>query len=235
MRSICWFSCGVSSCVAAFLEPEAELIRIKIDDEHDDNDRFVAEVESVLGRKVTTIQSPFRSVSAVVRNVRYINGVAGAPCTRILKRAVRERWEYENPGRNRYIWGFDADEEKRLARLSVEHENHAPLIDRNLTKAETHGLFLRLFPGVERPAMYRLGFGNNNCVGCVKGSRGYWNRIREVFPDVFAARAKLEREIGACMLRGGGRESTYLDELDPNVGRCDPIVPTCGLACFAEL
>ena len=50
--------------------------------------------------------------------------------------------------------------------------------------------------GIKRPIMYDLGYSNNNCIGCVKGGMGYWNKIREDFPEVFQARAKLEREIG---------------------------------------
>lgn len=46
--SVCWFSSGVSSAVAAALVPDAELVRIHIDDEHHDNARF-AEVYELDG------------------------------------------------------------------------------------------------------------------------------------------------------------------------------------------
>ena len=32
--------------------------------------------------------------------------------------------------------------------------------------------------------MYDLGYPNNNCIGCIKGGMGYWNRIRKDFPDI---------------------------------------------------
>ena len=77
--------------------------------------------------------------------------------------------------------------------------------------------------------MYDLGFPNNNCVGCIKGGMGYWNKIREEFPEVFAARAALERKVGGSCING-----TYLDELDPEAGRdCEIIVPECGAMCEA--
>lgn len=31
--------------------------------------------------------------------------------------------------------------------------------------------------------MYDLGYANNNCIGCVKGGIGYWNKIRIDFPE----------------------------------------------------
>lgn len=227
---VCWFSCGVSSCVAAALEPSARLVRIAISDEHSDNERFCAEVEPALGRKIETLRSPWRSVDAVARGMRYINGTAGAPCTRLLKRTVREEWERANPGTHEYVWGFDADEAGRMARLKGPHTHTAPLIDRHISKAEAHGLFARLFRGIKRPVMYELGYQNNNCIGCVKGGMGYWNAIRRDFPLVFKARAALERELGASCISG-----VYLDELDPNAGKHETIATQCGLACFAAM
>lgn len=81
--------------------------------------------------------------------------------------------------------------------------------------------------GVKRPAMYDLGYMNNNCIGCVKGGMGYWNKIRRDFPDVFNQRAKMERTIGATCIKG-----IYLDELDTEAGRHEkPIVDDCGIMC----
>jgi hypothetical protein len=75
--------------------------------------------------------------------------------------------------------------------------------------------------------MYDLGYYNNNCVGCVKGGMAYWNHIRRHFPAVFAARAKMERDIGGTCLNG-----IYLDELDAERGRDQPpICEDCGIFC----
>ena len=38
--------------------------------------------------------------------------------------------------------------------------------------------------GLRLPEMYRLGYANANCVGCVKGGAGYWNKIRRDFPEL---------------------------------------------------
>jgi len=100
-----------------------------------------------------------------------------------------------------------------------------PLIDRSISKEHAHEILAA--SGIRRPAMYDLGYHNNNCVGCVKGGMGYWNKIRVDFPEVFAARAKMERIAGATCLNG-----IYLDELEPERGRHEPpIVGDCGILC----
>lgn len=72
-----------------------------------------------------------------------------------------------------------------------------------------------------------MGYSNNNCIGCVKGGKGYWNKIRVDFPEVFASRAKLERDIGHSCIKG-----TFLDELDPNAGKMsEEIMDDCGIFC----
>lgn len=89
-----------------------------------------------------------------------------------------------------------------------------PLIERGLSKENCHAIADSL--GLKRPKMYDLGYSNNNCVGCVKGGKGYWNRIRVDFPEVFERRAKEEREVGHSCING-----VSLDELDPGAGRME--------------
>ena len=71
--------------------------------------------------------------------------------------------------------------------------------------------------GIELPVMYKLGYQNNNCIGCPKGGMGYWNKIRKDFPEVFNRMAVLERTLDNTVLRSGGKP-LFLDELDPNRG-----------------
>jgi hypothetical protein len=65
--------------------------------------------------------------------------------------------------------------------------------------------------------MYKLGYQNNNCIGCPKGGMGYWNKIRQDFPEVFQRMAELERKLDNTVLRANGKP-LFLDELDPNRG-----------------
>ena len=81
--------------------------------------------------------------------------------------------------------------------------------------------------GIELPAMYKLGYKNNNCIGCVKGGKGYWNKIRVDFPDYFERMAKFERKINARIFN-----DVWLDELPLNVGRYESEFETeCGVVC----
>ena len=110
-----------------------------------------------------------------------------------------------------------------------EHNHTFPLIERGLTKEDCHGILRKL--GIKRPKMYDLGYRNNNCIGCVKGGMGYWNKIRQDFTEVFNKRAKQEREIGHTCING-----IYLDELEPDRGRFeDEILEDCNIICQINL
>ena len=82
--------------------------------------------------------------------------------------------------------------------------------------------------GIELPAMYKLGYKNNNCIGCVKGAKGYWNKIRVDFPEAFERMVKQERKMNVKIL------DVFLDELDPSVGNYHSEFETeCGVVCAA--
>jgi hypothetical protein len=192
--------------------------------------RFVRDCEAWFGKPVLIGQSPLRSVENVIMSCGYIkSGKGGAACTKRLKRAVRKGYEAEHPGPMIMVWGLDAGEKDRADRLQdtmPDHRHLFPLIDANMTKLDAHGYLARA--GIKRPAMYDLGYHNNNCIGCVKGGMGYWNKIRVDFPGVFAARARLERTVGFAILG----QDIWLDELDPERGRHDgPICESCGIMC----
>lgn len=234
--TVSWFSAGVSSAVATWLMRDQidHIIYCHIDDQEADTMRFVKDCEAWFGKPVEVLQSPYRTVEAAVQagGSRFVNGPKGAICTRYLKRRVRAEWECEHRWFNqfRYVWGYDKDEAKRTIRLvenTPEAEHVFPLIERGITKEEAHGILSKA--GIRRPRMYDLGFPNNNCKGCVKGGKGYWNKIRVIFPEKFAERAAMERRICGTCLNG-----IYLDELDPEAGRDDGvIVPECGVMCEA--
>ena len=164
----------------------------------------------------------------VIENTRCINTAFGAPCTKWLKKQVRRDWEAANPDHHTYVWGYDVNEMHRadaVVKALSDYDHEFPLIENGLTKAECHGIADKL--GLKRPVMYDMGYPNNNCIGCVKGGMGYWNKIRIDFPEVFERRARQEREIGHSCIGG-----VYLDELDPNRGRMDlEVMEDCTIAC----
>ena len=215
-----------------------EWIYIDIDDQHPDSMRFIRDCEAAVGKEIRILRS--KEYKCVEDCVRAYGGFRDArngfaPCTNWLKKRVRKEWEQENSSYDlTYVWGFDMQEMNRaenIVEANPQAEHEFPLIDRNLSKEEVHGLFERTF-NFQRPAMYDMGYPNNNCIGCVKGGMGYWNRIRKDFPEVFESRAKLERTVEHSMLKDKNGY-VYLDELDPDRGDMNTeIFPECGVMCY---
>ena len=233
MKTVSWFSAGVSSAVATklIIDEVDFIIYTHIDDQHPDTTRFVKECEEWFGKEVLILQHRYKNVETACRmsgGRGYINGPSGAACTKSLKRQVRKDWEKTQKDDLRYVWGLDYGEKHRADRIidtMPTYDHLFPLIDAKLSKDDAHQLLSA--SGIKRPVMYELGYSNNNCVGCVKGGMGYWNRIRIDFPEVFEQRAKMERLVGASCIKG-----VYLDELDPERGRHEPpIVGDCGIIC----
>ncbi len=73
------------------------------------------------------------------------------------------------------------------------------LRDAGITKQDCFQILMQA--GIELPAMYRLGYRNNNCIGCVKSaSPGYWQKILHDFPERFASRADRSRKLGVRLI-----------------------------------
>ena len=234
---VCWFSAGVSSFIAGYLEKDTidEFIYCHIDDQHPDTLRFVDDCEKAISRKVLILQSRYKSVGNVIKVKRFINSAHGAACTEILKKRVRKEWEYGKKNLT-YVWGYDLSEKNRadnIIEAFPQHNHEFPLIKHGLYKEDCHGMLKR--KGIKRPAMYDLGYRNNNCVGCVKGGMGYWNKIRIDFPEVFAERAMQEREINHSCIKeeiDGKTVPVFLDELDPHRGKIEnEIMDDCSIYC----
>ena len=193
--------------------------------------RFIHDCEKVIGKEIEILKSPYGNVETVIRAARVIKMPGGfAPCTAWLKKRVRKEWESRHEGEKiTYVWGMDSAERNRAERLiegMPQFSHEFPLIEQNISKEVAHYMIENL--GIKRPEMYDLGYNNNNCVGCVKGGMGYWNKIRKDFPEVFQSRASLEREIGHSILR-----QCYLDELEEGRGNDKMgVVPECDIFCM---
>lgn len=227
-------SSGVSSFVAGYLAKDVdEFIYIDVENQHPDSMRFIKDCERFLDREIQILSSPYGSVQNVISTFRYINGPAGAKCTEVLKKRERKKWEYAHRDYDiTYVWGYDFEEKhraERMAEMNPGYSHEFPLIDRMLTKQDAHAILDRI--GLKRPAMYDLGYLNNNCVGCVKGGMWYWNKIRKDFPEVFERMAKLEREIGHSCING-----VFLDELEPGRGKAENEISfDCGVMCYLAM
>jgi hypothetical protein len=241
-RIVCRFSCGAASAVATKLTlakygPEHVVITYSNPgSEHGDNERFLADCERWFGHPVTILKSEkYRDTWDVWERERFIAGVRGAPCTGLLKRAPT--YAFQQPG-DILVFGYTVEEKARaesFRRQNFEQVLETPLIDAGLSKADCLAIIERA--GIELPTMYKLGYRNNNCIGCPKGGMGYWNKIRKDFPEVFERMAGLQRELGpgSGFLRDHAKSRRItLDELDPERGRHedDPDIE-CSLMCHA--
>ena len=237
-----WFSCGIASAVAAKKTVEiygdkntVRVLNSPVAEEDLDNRRFLHDVEEWIGQKIEIVTNPAypdNSADSVWRKRKYMSGIAGAPCTLELKKKPRQLWEKENHV-DYHVLGFVAEERDRHERfVRNERDNVLPvLIDLNISKPEAAQIVVEA--GIKPPRVYDWGYANGNCIGCPKGnSPTYWNLVRKTHPEVFEARAKLSREVGARLVRVKG-ERIFLDELDPNEegAPIKSMQSECGLFC----
>jgi len=230
-RVLVWFSCGAASACAAKLileqYPDAEILYCDtLAFEHPDNRRFIADVEKWMGKEIKILKSEkYQDIFDVFNKTGWLVGVSGARCTQELKRNVRE--QYQSVG-DVHVFGFGVDELARIARFERDNPEiylMFPLRDAGMNKQACLDMLMQA--GIELPAMYKLGYKNNNCIGCVKGGKGYWNKIRVDFPESFDKMAKFEREINARIFN-----DVWLDDLPPEAGRYQSEFETeCGVVC----
>lgn len=235
---ISWFSGGITSAVATKLvvnnHKNVRVVFIETGGHHADMPRFISDCENWFGQKIEIIQDTrYKDHIDLISRGTYVNGPKGAECSRTLKKRVRQRF---TKGLDFFgqVFGFEYEKRQINRALRFEEQNPDtkpifPLIAKKLTK---EGCFAIIeAAGIELPTMYKLGYSNNNCVGCVKGGKGYWNKIRQDFPEQFDRMSKVERDIGGTCIKG-----VYLDELDPKAGRHEPMIqPECDLFCEVEL
>jgi 3'-phosphoadenosine 5'-phosphosulfate sulfotransferase (PAPS reductase)/FAD synthetase len=242
-RVLAWFSCGDPSAVAAKLAVEkyGDAVEVVYTDtlayEHVDNLRFMRDVEKWIGRDIKILRSKqYRDIYDVFDRTGWLIGVRGARCTTELKRQVRRAYERDG---DIQVFGLCNDKEDRHRIPRMEKENPGVqfdwlLFNLGLTKRDCHRMVREA--GIELPMMYRLGYKNNNCIGCVKGQAGYWNKIRVDFPEAFDRMAKQERKMDVAINKSYAgdalRKRVFLDELPPDAGRyeVEPDIE-CGVLC----
>lgn len=245
-RIVAQFSCGAASAVATKLAiaehgDSVTIINAFIAEEHEDNRRFAADCERWFGRPIVNLRDTKFDASAinVFERVGYIKGPNGAACTTRIKRGLLRT--FEQPG-DVLVMGYTAEEEWRRDDWLENWPDRpiiTPLIDRGLKKDDCKALVARA--GIELPMMYRLGYDNANCIGCVKGGLGYFRAVREDFPAQFERLAQAEDKVaalhgeGAYILRHRsgplkGKRFALRELPAGKINRSEPL-PGCGLIC----
>ena len=241
-RTVCWFSCGAASAYATKLALDkyenCVVVYQDTGSEHEDNKRFLNDCENWYGREIKTIKSEkYKNIWEVFEKTRWLVGINGARCTGELKRNVAEG--FIDFFHDREVFGYTVEEYKRLQRFKLQNEERiidTPLIDAFKTKDDCFNAIRQA--GIELPQMYKLGYRNNNCIGCVKGQAGYWNKIRVDFPETFQRMSSMERKLNAAINKTyihDKRTRVFLDELKPDAGKLEdePSI-SCGLFCGTE-
>jgi len=239
---VVWFSCGAASAVAwketeTLYGDRCEVIAVNnpVAEEDADNLRFAKDVAEWVGKDLVIWSNPkFPTNSAVDvwESRRAMSFPNGAPCTIELKKNAR--YAYEKHHRvDWHVLGFTADEKKRHSRFILsERDNVLPvLIDAGITKQSCMDIVSAA--GLSLPAVYRRGYPNANCIGCVKAtSPTYWNHVRKNDPDVFAQRAEQSRRLGVRLARYKGNR-VFLDELpaDAQGNAMKTMNIECGIFC----
>ena len=243
-RIVCWFSCGAASAVATKLAIETNakaasplplvVARCWVAEEDEDNDRFAADCERWFGVPILNLKREEYegSVYKVIEKTRYVSGLKGAPCTRELKKRVREAFQHHG---DLHVFGFTAEEAHRIDNLldaNADLRLWNILINKWLDKKDCLAIIDRA--GIKLPAQYGRGFEHNNCKACVKAtSPGYWNMVRIHHPQEFARMASVSEALGARLVRVKG-ERKFLSQLlatDGNLREQGTI--ECGVFCEA--
>jgi len=250
-RVISWFSCGAASALTSKLaldkygnnpDYDFQIIYCRVRQEHPDNLKFLKAFEKKYNVKIKILENKKHkgNIYDVFLKRKFLINDKGAPCTKVLKKDLRKEYQRHD---DIQLLGYTVEEEEvRLNRFidgNPEVILDTILIDRGITKKDCMSWLMS--EGFELPTMYKLGYHNNNCIGCVKGGMGYWNAIREDFPDRFEAMAKMERLLGHSINReviGKTEEGkniygkVFLDELAPNRGNFKRDQPAdCGFTC----
>jgi len=240
-RIVCQFSCGAASAVATKLAlaqygatHDVQIINAFLANEHEDNRRFMLDCQEWFGQEVVQLRDEKygADIIQVFHRERFMKGRNGAPCTKLLKRRLLDAWK--QPG-DVMVFGYTAEEVDRLEDFRERNPDRpviAPLIDAGLGKEDCKAMVLRA--GIELPLMYRLGYDNANCIGCVKGGEGYFRAIREDFPEQFEELCRVQDELGPGSYLHRDRKTNIrfsLRDLPPGKPRRNEALPACSFFC----
>lgn len=201
---ICWWSGGVTSAVACKIAMDlfgwhnCRVVMIDTRNEDEDTFRFKADCEKWYGQEIESIsRKEYHNIETVWRKFNALNNATGAICSSELKRTTREIFQRENKF-SYQVFGFDIDEPRRARNMMLNYPDSKPifpLLFHGYSKNDCIKIINEA--GIEIPRAYKLGLNNNNCLktGCVQGGIGYWQKMKELFPEKFDKMAAMEHEL----------------------------------------
>jgi hypothetical protein len=206
IKVIAWWSGGITSAVACKLAidmygaDDVKVVYINTHNEHEDTYRFKEDCEVWYDQSIeiiSDIPSHFKNIQEVWEKNLSLNVAVGAICSYHLKRRARERWQKHYKFEHQ-VFGFDISEGKRALGMAKNNPDLGPvfpLLFYGYTKKNCIEIVEKA--GIEIPETYKLGLSNNNCfqTGCVQGGIGYWQMIRDKWPDKFDAMAAMEHKL----------------------------------------
>lgn len=155
-----------------------------VNGEHPDNYRFLAETQYRLGSRLVKITNDGRTIWDVMVETRFLANTRVDICSRVLKREAFLGWLTANcdPASTVISLGIDWTEIHRFDRARPRWAADGWTIDAPLCeqpyrdKADAQSWLDA--EGIQRPALYELGFSHANCGGgCVKAGIGQFKAL----------------------------------------------------------
>lgn len=211
--------------------------------------RFLGDIERHFGIELVRLADG-RTPWQVMRDERAITMQSMAPCSKILKHEVIDRWVTEQWGDKpkTRVFGFDWTEPHRADRIAerlAPVPTWCPLLEKPyLTKQEIAQAVQSI--GIEPPRLYRMGFPHNNCGGgCVRAGAAHFTHLLRVMPTVYTEWEQNEQGIRDYLgkdisilkdRRGGESRPMTLAELRQRVEASEPYDDDLwgGCGCFIE-
>ena len=209
MKTICWWSGGITSAVACkvaidmFGKENCRVIMIDTRNEDDDTYRFKDDCEKWYEIEIETIDNfggDYECIQDVWEKHLSLNTANGAICSSRLKIEARKKWQKTNEYKNQ-VFGFEfnAKEFKRAMGIKLNYPKAKPIFPLMMLAYDKEKCFeIVKEAGIRLPDAYtKYGLHNNNCLKtlCIQGTIGYWQKAMREHPDKYMTMGKLEQKL----------------------------------------